>query len=178
MKRSLGSGAKDKSAQFEIFEYKPDLTAKNGVSLHTKVSILGDDVIIGSANSDVRSYYMDTNNGIFLRGASDFIRDYNLWISKKTSSFENKTNFYKNISSTELKQYNQKMAETLLAKYSKGGKSKIDPKWAVKGLEMLDKVGENIEETTRQTLGSELYKLTPTEQIEVMRKFDDKFKLF
>lgn len=174
----FGSESNSKAAQFEIFEYKPDQSAKNGVSLHSKVSILGDDVIIGSANSDVRSYYMDTNNGIYLRGATDFVKDYNLWMSKKTPALENKTNFYKNISAGELRQHNQKMAESLLAKYSKGGKSKINPKWAVIGLDALDRVGASIEETTRQTIGSDLYQLKPTEQIEVMRKFDDKFKLF
>jgi putative cardiolipin synthase len=45
-------------------------------SLHTKISVLGDDIIIGSANADVRSYFMDTNNAILIRNAPGLVKDY------------------------------------------------------------------------------------------------------
>ena len=38
-------------------------------SLHSKVWILGEDVIVGSANADVRSFMMDANNAVFIRDA-------------------------------------------------------------------------------------------------------------
>ena len=49
-------------------------------SLHSKVNILGDDVLIGSANADIRSYFMDSNNGFFFRGAKDFVGKYGAWL--------------------------------------------------------------------------------------------------
>lgn len=69
-------------ATFRYFEYqKPVGATENQVlSLHTKMSVLGDDVIIGSANADIRSYMMDTNNGVFVRGAKDFVKQYTAWI--------------------------------------------------------------------------------------------------
>lgn len=38
-------------------------------SLHSKVWIIGEDVIVGSANADVRSYMMDANNAVMIRHA-------------------------------------------------------------------------------------------------------------
>jgi phosphatidylserine/phosphatidylglycerophosphate/cardiolipin synthase-like enzyme len=55
-------------AQFEYYEYRAPRSGPN-LSLHTKVSVLGDDLIVGSANADVRSYMMDSNNGMFIRNA-------------------------------------------------------------------------------------------------------------
>ncbi len=58
----------EKRATFDFYEYreKPELP---NFTLHSKVSILGDDIIIGSANVDARSYMMDANNGILFRDA-------------------------------------------------------------------------------------------------------------
>jgi len=81
--RIYGSFAANHSAKFEYFEYLKDPSG-SGISLHTKMSVLGDDVIIGSANADVRSYYMDTNNGFFLRGAKDFTKEYIAFIDSIT----------------------------------------------------------------------------------------------
>lgn len=69
--------AKTKAAKFDFFEYKqpsPDPTKR--VSLHTKLTVLGDDIIIGSANADVRSYYMDTNDAVYLKNAKGLIKEY------------------------------------------------------------------------------------------------------
>ncbi len=57
-----------KRARFEFFEYRTNPTIHN-FTLHSKVSILGDNLIIGSANIDVRSYMMDSNNGILIQDA-------------------------------------------------------------------------------------------------------------
>ena len=62
-------------ARFEYYEYRPG-KGKNTLSLHSKVSLLGDDVLIGSANADVRSFMMDSNNALFVRGADQFRQEY------------------------------------------------------------------------------------------------------
>ena len=68
-------------AKFEYYEYRPG-KGKNTLSLHTKVSLLGDDLIIGSANADVRSFMMDSNNALFIRGAGNFHRDYTAFVER------------------------------------------------------------------------------------------------
>lgn len=69
-------------ARIKIMEYKAPENGEATRSLHTKVNVLGDDVIIGSANADVRSYFMDTNNGFFFRGAKDFIQEYQNFVGR------------------------------------------------------------------------------------------------
>ncbi len=63
----------------EYFEYNP-FSEGSGLSLHTKISLIDQDMTIGSANADVRSYYMDTNNGIFIRGAKELNYSYTKFI--------------------------------------------------------------------------------------------------
>ncbi|MCB1825189.1 MAG: hypothetical protein KDJ54_11675 [Candidatus Competibacteraceae bacterium] len=62
-------------AKFEYYEYRPG-KGKTTQSLHTKVALLGDDVLVGSANADVRSLMMDSNNALFIRGADKFRQEY------------------------------------------------------------------------------------------------------
>ncbi|MBC7466530.1 MAG: hypothetical protein H7256_11110 [Bdellovibrio sp.] len=52
-----------------------------GQSLHTKLSVLGDDMIVGSANADVRSYYMDANTGVYVHNAPELTADYARYIN-------------------------------------------------------------------------------------------------
>lgn len=61
-------------ARIRVLEYKKQ--ADQALSLHSKVNVLGDDLMIGSANADVRSYYMDTNNGVYIRGAKKMNETY------------------------------------------------------------------------------------------------------
>lgn len=65
-KHDSGRGAK-----FEFYEIREHPQAEH-FCLHSKVTVLGDDVIVGSANADVRSYMMDANNGMLIRGAPGF----------------------------------------------------------------------------------------------------------
>lgn len=62
-------------ATFEYYEYQRPANGPSP-SLHTKVSVFGDDIIIGSANADVRSFMMDSNNAMLVRNAPDFARTY------------------------------------------------------------------------------------------------------
>ncbi len=81
LEKEFGSKAK-RAAKFEYFEYQKPAGSDGSkvLSLHTKLSVLGDDMIIGSANADVRSYYMDTNNGVYLRNAKGLVSQYTKWI--------------------------------------------------------------------------------------------------
>lgn len=64
-----------KSAKFNYYEYEPPREGR-GMSLHSKVSVFGDDIAIGSANADVRSFMMDSNNVMFIRGAGELVKNY------------------------------------------------------------------------------------------------------
>ncbi len=69
------SAVPERSAKLRYFEYQRP-PGPHQLSLHSKVSVLGDDIIVGSANADIRSYMMDTNNAIFIRNAPSFQRRY------------------------------------------------------------------------------------------------------
>ncbi len=68
-------GDPEKRAEFDFYEYRAKPEIPN-FAIHSKVSILGADVIIGSANIDARSYMMDANNGILIREASGLRQSY------------------------------------------------------------------------------------------------------
>lgn len=61
-------GSKERGARFDYFEYRAPESGRT-LSLHSKVSVLGPDMLIGSANADVRSLMMDTNNAALVRDA-------------------------------------------------------------------------------------------------------------
>ncbi len=69
-------------ARIRVMEHKAPSDGSKVRSLHSKLNIIGNDVILGSANADVRSYYMDTNNAFFFRGATDFVRDYQAYVAR------------------------------------------------------------------------------------------------
>ena len=76
------NGRPDRAARVRYFEYLPqgEVQGKSEVSLHSKVSVLGPDLIIGSANADVRSFMMDTNNGLFVGNAPETREQYLAWL--------------------------------------------------------------------------------------------------
>ncbi len=55
---------------------------RSSFSLHSKVMIFGNDIYIGSANADVRSYEMDTNNGVFIPNAPDLVARYKQYLKE------------------------------------------------------------------------------------------------
>jgi phosphatidylserine/phosphatidylglycerophosphate/cardiolipin synthase-like enzyme len=79
-----------KAASFRYFEYLPPAAGPDGeqpgersaqLSLHSKVGVLGlDTIFIGSANADVRSFMMDSNNGLLIRGAPGLVATYSAWL--------------------------------------------------------------------------------------------------
>ncbi|TVT71844.1 MAG: hypothetical protein FHP92_16835 [Denitromonas halophila] len=68
------TGPAEGAATLRYLEYQPGDNAR--LSLHSKVMVFGADVFIGSANADVRSLMMDSNNGIYIRNAPRFAADY------------------------------------------------------------------------------------------------------
>ncbi|MCB0349437.1 MAG: hypothetical protein KDD37_11425, partial [Bdellovibrionales bacterium] len=72
--KAIETSKNKKAAKLEYYEYKPQASGLK--SLHTKVSLMGDVAIIGSANADIRSYMMDTNNGVIIQNAKNFVANY------------------------------------------------------------------------------------------------------
>jgi phosphatidylserine/phosphatidylglycerophosphate/cardiolipin synthase-like enzyme len=68
-----------KGANIKYYEYVAD-SAEEKLSLHTKVEVFDNDIFVGSANADVRSYMMDSNNGLFIRNAPGLIKSYVSWV--------------------------------------------------------------------------------------------------
>jgi phosphatidylserine/phosphatidylglycerophosphate/cardiolipin synthase-like enzyme len=68
-----------RSAKFQYLDYNTPPGSPN-LSLHTKASVVGDDLILGSANADVRSYYMDSNDVMLIRGAGATVGQYRAWL--------------------------------------------------------------------------------------------------
>lgn len=64
-----------RAATFRYYEYQrqPGVPVE---TLHSKVWVLGDDVFIGSANADTRSFMMDSNNGILIHDAPALVSRY------------------------------------------------------------------------------------------------------
>ena len=69
------SGSKGRGARFEYVEYRGQQSGRI-LSLHTKLSVLGPDLLVGSANADVRSLMMDTNNAMLVRDAERLRGEY------------------------------------------------------------------------------------------------------
>ncbi len=63
------SGDPVRRATFQYYEYQMPPPPRPNLSLHSKVSVFGDDIVIGSANADVRSFMMDSNDVMFIRRA-------------------------------------------------------------------------------------------------------------
>ena len=118
------------SPHVEYFEYKA-ATSENACvpyqgqpsqheSLHTKVSLFGDDMIVGSANGDVRSYMMDSNNGMIIRNAPTFMNHYRMYIDdllKDGTKTLNLTTSFAAMSHEQLIQEDRKALECLVDKY-------------------------------------------------------------
>lgn len=64
-----------KAASFSYFEIQR-VPGPIKFSLHSKVWVLGDDLLVGSANADIRSFMMDANNAIMIRDSTDMVQQY------------------------------------------------------------------------------------------------------
>lgn len=174
--------------KIEYFDYRASKLG-TGISLHTKLSVLGDDIIVGSANADVRSYYMDTNNGVLIRGATDLNRDYIRFIDSiidDEALSTNRTLHYGDASEQQLKTENYEILEILKRRWDKNG-TKATPDRERKILALIDILGAKITNATYRMLNyrSDFRNLhgdtnpadVEEELNEIANKFDDFFKL-
>jgi putative cardiolipin synthase len=136
----------------DYFEYNAS-SVGNGISLHTKLSLLGDDMIIGSANADARSYYMDTNNGVFIRNAKELNRDYTAFIDDIITDKAKSSDWtYKYAAYTpEMVQAENKfILAQMLKRWDKKGRVNDDKKKAI--LATIDRLGERVSYATYRLL--------------------------
>ncbi|MCB1960286.1 MAG: hypothetical protein KDE68_07150 [Rhodocyclaceae bacterium] len=68
------AGPSDQAATLRYLEYRP--RDGGNFSLHSKVMVFGADIFIGSSNADLRSFMMDSNNGVFIRQAPELVAAY------------------------------------------------------------------------------------------------------
>jgi phosphatidylserine/phosphatidylglycerophosphate/cardiolipin synthase-like enzyme len=108
-----------RSARFEYYEYlNPGERAR--ISLHTKVSVLGPDFLVGSANADVRSYVMDSNNGLLIRRAPQFLRLYLAHLDALLADPQRtrqQTQYFATVSRQQLLVEDRRVFQEMLAKY-------------------------------------------------------------
>lgn len=153
---------KAKQARLRYFEYKESATSnreKTGHaerSLHTKVEVLGDDMIIGSANFDIRNYSMDANNGVYIANAPALVGSYLKYIDEilndATTTVE-WTPFLMDRSTTRKSAQMEDAAfmAKMQARYSKFS-NRLDDKQKQKLLGVVDEVTELVYRTTLFTL--------------------------
>lgn len=134
----------------EYYEYKKADGA--GQSLHTKLSLIGDDMIVGSANADVRSYYMDTNNAVLIRNAKELNQQYRTFMQGliKSGRIENKMRNFIGKSVPELRAENAYMLESSAKRWNQEAKLTLERKTQI--LDTLDKAGQKILATTKKLI--------------------------
>jgi phosphatidylserine/phosphatidylglycerophosphate/cardiolipin synthase-like enzyme len=132
-----------RAARVRFFEYKKP--AGPVLSLHSKVSVFGDDLMVGSANTDVRSYMMDSNNALFVRGAPKlrdaYLRHFSEVMADGARS-RDLTDYFASVSRDAIKAEDQARFRELLAKY--GAERYLTPQQRAAAevlfLALLDKV--------------------------------------
>ena len=78
---------------------------RSDISLHSKVALFGPDIFVGSANADVRSYVLDTNNGMLIRNAPRLRQLYADWFYESIGDLmriNDKTRFFMQVSREDL----------------------------------------------------------------------------
>ena len=183
--------------KLEYFEYLPT-AAGSGLSLHTKLSLIGKDLVIGSANADIRSYYMDTNNAVLIRNATDLNENYLRFIDSITGNpakAKNDSAFYINVTDDQMKNGmqdasgnfvpgNKQLLAFMLQRWDKNGK--IDAARQAQILGEIDSMGAKITKATSTLLNFrgdfdsiDPRNLSTLERYlnEVANSFDDYFKV-
>lgn len=125
----------------------------DGISLHTKLTLIGDDMIVGSANADTRSYYMDTNNALFIRNAHELNREYEQYVDRLIQDRKMTTpmmDYFTTLSDARIHGENQQILKMALAKWDKKGR--VSEKLQGYILEFLSGLGGRISGDTRKIL--------------------------
>jgi phosphatidylserine/phosphatidylglycerophosphate/cardiolipin synthase-like enzyme len=109
----------ESGATLNYFEYVQQDDTDNR-SLHSKVMVFANDIYIGSANADLRSYMMDTNNGLYIRQAPKLHGDYTAWlrsILEDQSRTAHLNDYYLRTERSQLLDEGDKLIDSELAKY-------------------------------------------------------------
>jgi phosphatidylserine/phosphatidylglycerophosphate/cardiolipin synthase-like enzyme len=189
-KNQFGSMS-ERAAQFDYYEYKLNPNAR--YSLHTKLSVLGDDMIIGSANSDVRSYYMDTNNGVYIRNAPELTRQYLAFVDQiiKSDKVDYLTPNYINGSYNKnaFREIDKKQLESYLAKLKVSEETKA--KILERGMQIVGDITDVVSDSTQKMMDTDYietdnntgetgtnYNSKLEEQRKIEQRFNRLFQLF
>lgn len=145
--------------KLEYYEYAPadvpSLVALNGAkpnSLHTKTTLIGDDLIVGSANADIRSYMMDTNNALLIRNATDMNASYLAFINNlvKTGKIVDHLSEFQGKSFDELRTANQQFLYAGAQRWKQ--ERRLTPELVKSVLDKIDQAGKMVYNTTRSLL--------------------------
>lgn len=136
----------------EYYEYlKQD--AGQGISLHTKLTLLGNDLIVGSANADTRSYAMDTNNAALIRNAHDMNKEYASYVDRLLADQKttvNMSGYFTKLDENQIHAENIQILQAALARWDKKGR--VKEKHQKRILDEVSGIGARISGDTRKIL--------------------------
>ena len=112
----------DRGAEFLYGEYRTPAGAANR-SLHSKVLVLGHDLFVGSANADTRTLMLDSNNGVFIRGADDLHDQYLAYVDGLLGNPErvaDRTRYFAEVTDQDLMAEDKATVNALLDRWASG----------------------------------------------------------
>lgn len=173
--------SKNSKVNLRILEMKRP-AGKTTYSLHTKASIFGDDLVIGSANADIRSYHMDSNNGFFIRNAPEFAAQYREWVNNfinpANGRFEDKTAVYRSVTAKQAYAISGQAFDEAIAKYGKKLSQSTKAKTKKLFLDMCVDVNSDSEFFLSQRLKSLNDRERQRQLQPRMESFDSKYQIF
>jgi putative cardiolipin synthase len=111
-------------ATFAYHEYRRPAGGANR-SLHSKVSVFGDGIVVGSANGDVRSFMMDTNNALYLRHAPRLAEQYTRFVDRllhDPAMTEDRTDYLRRTPRASLLKQDKATFRKMMDKYRVSGR--------------------------------------------------------
>lgn len=123
------------------------------LSLHTKTSLIGNDLIVGSANADVRSYYMDTNDAVLVRNATSMNKAYLQFVNdiiNKSGRVEDRLQSFVGKTLGMLGQENEAYLSAAAKKYKKEGM--LTEERLIQAMQAINKAGYLVYQTTQDML--------------------------
>jgi cardiolipin synthase C len=160
-------------AAFEYYEYQPPAAGPN-LSLHSKVSVFGDDIIIGSANADVRSFMMDSNNAMLIRNAPEFQRSYLAFVDGILANpvrVKKLNDYFATTSREKMKQEDLATFRLIMAKYGADKKMNAEEQKRVEG--QFNQMLDDAYSKTRDSISPEL---SAAKKQENQNSFNEQFK--
>jgi phosphatidylserine/phosphatidylglycerophosphate/cardiolipin synthase-like enzyme len=135
--------------------------------------VFGPDMFIGSANADVRSYMMDSNNGLYIQNAPELVSSYKTWVNdliNDPQQITNKTGYLAETTIEQMLAEDTAMITALLKRVAGGGK--LEKKVSLEDLaERLARILETI-----YTLTTNLLEESKPDE-EAQREFNALFKV-